>query len=149
MTTLEGAPLEAVLEDVLSDVLNGVVVVKGGLQLEDLTPRHLSLVMIRVQTMRRAKVEDFKDLTVQLAEAEEKATTTEAMAFLAHSGPQEERRHVGKQAAAKAKFEVDSLKGQLKACEKAMDILKDDWDSCRSIGANERAQRNALEGIGG
>lgn len=144
MTTLEAVPLE----EVLRDVLQGVPV-EGALQLEDLTPRHLSLVMIRVQRMRHAKVGDYEELAKKLPAAIKKSTTDEARAFLGHTGPQEERRHVGKEAAAEAEFEVDSLKWAIKACEKAMDALKDDWDSCRSIGANERAEKSALEGIGG
>ena len=53
-----------------------------------------------------------------------------------------------KLAAADAVFMADVEKGKLDACKAAMDILKDDWDTCRSIGANERAQRNATEGYG-
>ena len=30
----------------------------------------------------------------------------------------------------------------------ALRLLKDDWDTCRSIGATQRAERNAIEGWG-
>ena len=65
-----------------------------------------------------------------------------------HDGPQEERTQTAKLAAAGAVFKADVAKGKLDACKTAMEILKDDWDTCRSIGANERAERNAIEGIG-
>ena len=51
MTALESVPLE----EVLRDVLDGVKIMDA-LQLEDLTPEHMSLVMLRVQQMRRAKI---------------------------------------------------------------------------------------------
>jgi hypothetical protein len=120
----------------------------GGRQLEDLGTKELAHVMVKVQGMRRAKVRDLENLTVELARAKQDATTEHAKAFLAHEGPQEERTQVAKQAAAGAVFKADVAKGKLDACKAAMDILKDDWDTCRSIGANERAQQNAMEGIG-
>lgn len=122
--------------------------VEGGRELEDLGPREIARVMVKVQSMRRDKVEDFRNLTVTLARAKKTATLAHAAAFLGHQGPQEERTQTAKQAAADAVFQVDVADGDLKACRSAMEILKDDWDTCRSIGANERAQRNATEGYG-
>lgn len=122
--------------------------VEGGRQLEDLGPREIARVMVTVQGMRRDKVEDFRKLTIALARAKKAATLAHARAFIAHKGPQEERTQTAKEAAADAVFEMDVAEGDLKACRAAMEILKDDWDTCRSIGANERAQRNATEGFG-
>jgi hypothetical protein len=131
MTRLQAVPLE------------------GGRALEDLGPREIARVMVKVQSMRREKVEDFKSLTVALARAKKDATVEHARAFLGLEGrPQEERTQTAKLAAVDAVFAMDVAKGDLKACEVSMDILKDDWDTCRSIGANERAQRNAAEGFG-
>lgn len=130
MTHLESVPLE------------------GGRALEDLSPREIARVMVKVQGMRRQKVADLENLTVALAKAKKDAVVTHARAFLAHQGPQEERTQTAKLAAADAVFMADVAEGKLKACRVSMDVLKDDWDTCRSIGANERAQRNATEGFG-
>ena len=143
MTTLESVPLE----EVLRDVLDGVKVVDG-LQLEDLTHRHMALVMIRVQQMRRAKVREFEDLTEAMGEAKKKAVVAHAEAFLASEGTPTERTQRGKLAAADAEFDVEVAAGAVKACWKAMEVLRDDWDTCRSIGANQRAEKNAIEGYG-
>jgi hypothetical protein len=130
MTRLESVPLE------------------GGRALEDLTTREIARVMVRVQGMRRAKVEELENLAVALAKARKDATVAHARAFLSHEGPQEERTQTAKLAAADAVFLADAEKGKLDACKAAMEILKDDWDTCRSIGANERAQQSATEGFG-
>ncbi len=130
MTTLESIPVD------------------GGRELEDLTTRELARVMVKIQRLRRAKIRDLENLTVELARAKQDATAEHARAFLAHDGPQEERTQTAKLAAAGAVFKADVAKGKLDACKTAMEILKDDWDTCRSIGANERAERNAIEGIG-
>jgi hypothetical protein len=130
MTRLESFPLE------------------GGKRLEDLGTREIARVMVKVQGMRRAKVADLEDLTVSLARAVKDATVAHAQAFLRHEGPQEERTQTAKLAAADAVFQADVERGKLSACKAAMDVLKDDWDTCRSIGANERALANAIEGIG-
>jgi hypothetical protein len=131
MTRLQAVPLE------------------GGKALEDLGTREIARVMVKVQGMRREKVEDLKSLTISMAKAKKEATTAHARAFLGLEGrPQEERTQTAKLAAADAVFAMDVAKGDLKACEVSMDILKDDWDTCRSIGANERAQASAVEGYG-
>ncbi len=130
MTTLESIPVE------------------GGRELEDLTTRELARVMVRIQRLRRAKITDLENLTVALARAKKDATIVHAKAFLAHEGPQEERTQTAKLAAADAVFAADVAKAKLDACKAAMETFRDDWDTCRSIGANERAERNAIEGIG-
>jgi hypothetical protein len=130
MTGLESVPLD------------------GGRELEDMGTREIARIMVRVQRLRRAKVEELERLAISTAKAKADATMVHARAFLSHEGPQEERTQTAKLAAADAVFAADVEKGKLKACEAAMDILKDDWDTCRSIGANERAQQNAAEGIG-
>ena len=87
--------------------------VEGGRELE-LGPREIAKVMVKVQGMRRDKVEDFKNLTVTLARAKKAATLAHARAFIAHKGPQEERTQTAKQAAADAVFQVDVAEGDLK-----------------------------------
>lgn len=144
MTALKSVPLE----DVLRDVLDGVQIVDG-LRLEDLTPQQMALVMIRVQQMTRLKIEDFKELTRALAEAEKNATTTHAAEWLKHEGRAgEERTQRAKQAAADACFKRDVLKGELKACEKALDNLIRDWETTRSINTNQRTHQTATGGWG-
>lgn len=116
--------------------------------LEDLTTREIAQLMVRIQRMRRAKVTELKQLTIKLAEAKKNATEVHARAFLSHDGPQEERTQTAKLAAAGAVFAAEAKKAEVDACKASMDVLKDDWDTCRSIGANERAERNAIEGYG-
>lgn len=122
--------------------------IEGGRELEDLTTREIAQVMVRVQRLRRAKVADLESLTVSHARARKDATMAHARAFLAHEGPQEERTQTAKLAAADAVFTADVEKSKVDACKAAMDVLKDDWDTCRSMNANERAEKNATEGWG-
>lgn len=144
MTALESIPLE----DVLRDVLGGVKIVDG-LQLEDLTPQHMALVMIRVQQMRRAKIENIKDLSDKVAEAVKNATKIRARTFLATEGTQDYRTQASKFDAADAVFDAEALKSELEAARETLRLLKDDWDTIRSINANQRAVSNATEGYGG
>ena len=144
MTTLESVPLE----EVLRDVLDGVKIVDS-LQLEDLTPQHMALVMIRVQQMRWAKVSEIKGLSGQVAEAVKAATKTRARTFLSTEGTQDYRTQASKLAAADAVFDADALKATLEAAREVLGLLKDDWDTCRSINTNIRSERSATEGYGG
>ena len=144
MTTLESVPLE----EVLRDVLDGVKIVDVR-QLEDLTPQHMARVMIRVQQMRRAKIEEIKDLSESVAKAVKEATEIRALEFLGCKGPQQQRDQSSRLAAAEAVFAVDALKAVLEAARESLKLLKDDWDTCRSINTNQRATANAIEGYGG
>ena len=144
MTTLESVPLE----EVLRDVLDGVKIMDVP-QLEDLTPEHMSLVMLRVQQMRRAKIKAIEDLAKQVAGAVKHATEVRARKFLATEGTQDYRTQASKLAAAEAVFNAEALKATLEAARESLGLLEDDWDTCRSINSNQRAKRNALEGMGG
>lgn len=144
MTALESVPLE----DVLRDVLDGVKIADVP-QLEDLTPQHMGLVMLRVQQMRRAKIEQIKGLSERVAEAVKDATKTRAHKFLTTEGTVDHRTQASKLKAADQVFYAETLKAELEAAREYLKLLKDDWDTCRSINSNQRAQRNALEGIGG
>ena len=144
MTTLESVPLE----EVLRDVLDGVKIIEGGLQIEQLTSTQIALVIVRVQRMRHAKVTELENLTVALGKAKKEATTVHALAFIAAPGQPTERTQEAKLAAAEAELQVDVAKAALDACKAAMKVLEDDWDSCRTIAADQRAKRNAFEGIG-
>ena len=42
----------------------------------------------------------------------------------------------------------NTLRAELEAAREVLKLLKDDWDTCRSIGANVRAVRSATEGFG-
>ena len=143
MTALESVPLD----EVLRDVLGGVKIVDG-LQLEDLTAEQMGLVMIKVQRMRRAKIEQIKELSDKVAEAVKQATAIRARAFLDTEGPQDHRTQASKFAAADAVFAADALKSELEAAREYLGLLKDDWDTCRSINANMRADKSAIEGYG-
>ena len=143
MTTLESVPLEEVLRDVLDGVKFADVP-----QLEDLTPQHMGLVMLRVQQMRRAKIEQIKDLSEKVAKAVANATKIRARKFLGTEGTQDYRTQASKLEAADTVFQAEALKAELEAAREYLKLLKDDWDTCRSINANQRADKNALEGYG-
>ena len=144
MTTLEAVPLE----EVLRDVLDGVKIADVP-QLEDLTPEHMALVMLRVQQMRRAKIKAIEDLAKQVAGAVKHATEVRARKFLATEGTQDYRTQASKLAAADTVFAAEALKATLEAARESLGLLEDDWDTARSINANSRAKKNSLEGMGG
>jgi hypothetical protein len=143
VTTLEAAPLEEVLRDVLDGVKFEDVP-----HLEDLTPQHMALVMLRVQQMRRAKIKEIKGLSDQVAGAVAKATKTRARTFLDTDGTQDYRTQASKLAAADDVFGAEVLKATLEAARESLKLLKDDWDTTRSINTNQRAERSATEGFG-
>jgi hypothetical protein len=143
VTTLEAAPLE----DVLTDVLDGIKF-ENVPQLEDLTPQHMALVMLRVQQMRRAKIKEIGDLAEGVAAAVKDATEIRAREFLSCPGPQQQRDQSSRLAAADAVFKAEALKAVLEAARESLKLLKDDWDTCRSINTNQRAEKNATEGYG-
>ena len=144
MTTLEAVPLEEVLRDVLDGVKFENVP-----HLEDLTPQHMALVMLRVQQMRRAKIKEIGGLAEGVAFAVKDATEIRAREFLSCGGPQQQRDQSSRLAAAAAVFKAEALKAVLEAARKSLELLKDDWDTCRSINSNQRATANASEGFGG
>lgn len=143
MTTLEAAPLEEVLRDVLDGIKFENVP-----QLEELTPQHMALVMLRVQQMRRAKIKEIGGLAESVAFAVKDATEIRAREFLSCEGPQQQRDQSSRLAAAEAVFKAEALKAILEAARKSLELLKDDWDTCRSINTNQRAEKNAVEGYG-
>ena len=120
----------------------------GGRALEELSTDEIIGVMTSVQDVRHRKVSDLEKLTASHARAKKAATEEHALAFLRHEGPQEERTQVAKQAAAAAVFAMEVEKGKIDACKARLEVLKDDWDTCRSANSNERAERSATEGFG-
>ena len=43
---------------------------------------------------------------------------------------------------------IARIKAEMEACREYLKLLKDDWDTCRSINSNMRAEKNAIEGYG-
>ena len=130
-------------------MLDGVKI-EGVPHLEDLTPEHMALVLIRVQQMRRAKIEDIEDLSDKVAKAVKKATKTRARKFLNNRGA---RRTTARRRRSSPPPTTCSTpkrsRPNWKRPGKYLKLLKDDWDTCRSINTNQRAQRSATEGYGG
>jgi len=139
MTTLEAVSIERILSP-------GQQV--AGRQAEDLSPQEIARVMVAIQRMRRDKIEEIKELAVQVAEAVKIATIVRAEEFLHAEGPQQQRDQASRLAAADLVFTADALKAEMDAAKESLRLLKDDWDTCRSIGATQRAERNAIEGWG-
>jgi hypothetical protein len=98
--------------------------------------------------MRRDKIDDIKALAIEVAEAVKDATEIRAREFLSAEGPAQQRDQQSRLAAAVAVFKSEALKAELDAAKESLRLLKDDWDTCRSIGATQRAERNAIEGYG-
>ena len=139
MTTLEAVSIERILSP-------GQVA--SGRQAEDLDSREIARVMVAIQRMRRDKIEEIKALAVQVAEAVKIATIVRAEEFLNSEGPQQQRDQASRLAAAGLVFTAEALKAELDAAKESLRLLKDDWDTCRSIGATQRAEKNAIEGYG-
>ena len=139
MTTLEAVAIERILSPGQQ---------AAGRQAEDLTPQEIARVMVAIQRMRRDKIEDIKSLAINVAEAVKDATEIRAREFLSAEGPAQQRDQQSRLAAAEAVFKSEALKAALDAAKESLRLLKDDWDTCRSIGATQRAERNAIEGYG-
>ena len=139
MTTLEAVSIERILSP-------GQVA--SGRQAEDLDSREIARVLVAIQRMRRDKIEEIKALAVQVAEAVKIATIVRAEEFLNSEGPQQQRDQASRLAAAGLVFTAEALKAELDAAKESLRLLKDDWDTCRSIGATQRAEKNAIEGYG-
>lgn len=139
MTTLEAVSIER--------ILNPGEVARGR-QAEDLSAQEIARVMVAIQRMRRDKIEEIKDLAIQVAEAVKIATIVRAEEFMNADGPQQQRDQASRLAAAEMVFTADALKAELDAAKESLRLLKDDWDTCRSIGATQRAEKNAIEGWG-
>jgi len=140
MTTLEAVSIERILSP-------GQVA--QGRQAEDLSAQEIARVMVAIQRMRRDKIEEIKQLQTDVAEAVKIATVVRAQEFMAAEGPQQQRDQASRLAAAGAVFTADALKAELDAAKESLRLLKDDWDTCRSLNANQRAEKNAIEGYGG
>jgi hypothetical protein len=122
-----------------------------GRQVEDLGPHEIARVMVAIQRMRRDKIEEIRQLSVEVAEVAEAvkiATIVRAEEFMSAEGPQQQRDQASRLAAAPCVFAADALRAELDAAKDYLRLLKDDWDTCRSIGATQRAERNAIEGYG-
>jgi hypothetical protein len=139
MTTLEAVSIERILSP-------GQVM--AGRQVEELGPNEIARVMVAIQGMRRAKIDDIESLAKDVADAVKTATEVRAREFLSCPGPQQQRDQSSRLAAAEAVFTSEAIRAELEAAREVLKLLKDDWDTCRSIGANVRAVRSATEGFG-
>ena len=139
MTALEAVSIERILSP-------GQVA--QGRQVEDLGPNEIARVMVAIQRMRREKIEEIKDLAKDVADAVKTATEVRAREFLSCEGPQQQRDQSSRLAAAPYVFTAEALRAEVEAARESLKLLKDDWDTCRTINANERAVRSATEGYG-
>jgi len=138
MTTLESVSISRILAPGQ----------QPGRQIEDLGPRELAQVMVAIQRMRRDKIIDIEDLSKRVAGATREAVEVRAREFLTCTGTERARDQASRLAAAEANFNTDCLRAELDAARDSLRLLKDDWDTCRSVGASQRAEKNAIEGYG-
>jgi chemotaxis regulatin CheY-phosphate phosphatase CheZ len=116
---------------------------------EPISPREAVRVMVRIQKIRRETVEEFRRLGIDAARKKADAVKAKARAQLeSRLNTVEDRKADAAFKSADAFFDADVAEVLVDACEKSMWVLKDDWDTCRSIGANERAEKIATEGYG-
>jgi hypothetical protein len=124
---------------------DGAVIAEGAL--EEMTPREINRVMIRVQRLRHAKVAELRGLMLARDKAEAAATKAYAKAFLEAEGePMDMRRQIAEQAAADLKFAANAAMSLVKACTKSMDVLADDWKTCNSAEVDGREEMKAFGG---
>ena len=139
MTTLEAVSIERILSP---------REVAQGRQVEELDSHEIARVMVAIQRMRRDKIEEIRQLATDVAEAVKVATVVRAQEFMQAEGPQQQRDQASRLAAAPSAFAADALRAELEAARESLKLLKDDWDTCRTINANGRAGRSATEGYG-
>jgi len=116
--------------------------------LENVTPREAAKVMVRVQRLRRDQVAELKRCRIEVARLRAIAEVRKAQGQLEGQGTVEDRKAMGRAAAAEAFFDLECAEAVAEAAYAELFVLRDDWDTCRSIGANERAEKNAIEGFG-
>ena len=116
--------------------------------LEAVSPQEAAKVMIRVQRLRHDQVAELKRLRIEVARLTREAEKVKARSQLTAQGTAEDRKAQGRLDSAEAFFKVACAEAVAEAAYNSMFVLRDDWDTCRSIGANERAEKNAIEGIG-
>lgn len=115
----------------------------------EITPQQAAQVMVRIQRIRRDAIADFIQLGKDAARKKADAVKLKARTQLeASERTVEDRKARAALASADAFYEAEVAEVLVEASQKSMFVLKDDWDTCRSIGANERAQKNAVEGYG-
>lgn len=129
----------------MSDDQDEAVIADGAL--EELSPREINRVMIRVQRLRHAKVTEIRNLMLARDKAEAAAVKAFAKAFLEAEGePMDLRRQVAEMAAADLKFAANAAGSLVAACRKSMDVLADDWETCRSAEVDVREEMKAFPG---
>jgi hypothetical protein len=122
------------------------VVIADG-ELEELSPREINRVMIRVQRLRHEKVDELRDLMLARDQAIAAAAKEYARAFLEAEGePMDMRRQIAEQAAADLKYAASTSASLVSACQKSMDVLADDWRTCNSAEVDGREEMKAFGG---
>jgi len=117
--------------------------------LDEITPRQAAMVMVRVQRLRRDQAREVLRLRKEAARLRAAAEKAKARGQLEpETGTVEDRKARGRLVSADAFFDVACAEAVAEAAYTELFLLRDDWETCRSIGANERAEKNAIEGFG-
>ena len=115
---------------------------------EAISPRDAATFMVRIQRIRRDTIEDLVRYGTDAAAKRRDAVKAKARAQLtSRQATVEDRKADAVLVSADAFYEADVADVKVDACTKALFVLRDDWDTARSIGANERADLNAT-GLG-
>jgi hypothetical protein len=114
--------------------------------LDTVGPQQAAMVMVRVQRLRRDQVKEVLRLRKEVARLRAVAEKVKARAQLDAIGTVEDRKAIGRHDSADAFFDVACAEAVAEAAYSELFLLKDDWDTARSIGANERS--GTTEGFG-
>ncbi len=108
------------------------------------TPRQINRMMIRVQRRRHDKVIELRTLMAAKDQAEAAAARAYAEAFLGAAGSIEARKQTAVLAVADLEFDAKTAASLVLACKKSMDVLADDWETCRSAEVDLREEMKVL-----
>ena len=117
--------------------------------LADATDRRAANVMIPVMRVRHKAVRDFIEPGVAAAEKKREAVKLKARTQLeAEEKTVEDRKARAALESADAFFDAECAEVVADAMGRELFLLKDDWDTARSVTATARAEKSATEGFG-
>lgn len=108
------------------------------------SPREAADVMVRIQRIRRHTIDELVRLGTEAAAKRRDAVKAKARQQLtSRQSTVEDRKADAVLTSADAAYEAEVADVLVDACKKSLFLLGDDWETARSIGANERAEQNA------
>lgn len=117
--------------------------------LENISAKQAAMIMVRLQRIRHDAVKEFVKTATEAARKKADAVILKARTQLeAKESTVEDRKARAVLESAEAFYLAECADVVVEGAEKSLYLLKDDWDTCRSITANERAEQSAVGGFG-